>query len=449
MSEMKKEHLPLTGELIDICLPPRFEDYPATAIEVAKQCLIDWMAVTIAGAREPLVQLLVEELAGQSDAGSCAVPGRLERLGLIDASLVVGSAAHALDYDDGNSAGGHITAPTASAVMPLAQHLKANGKDVIAAFIAGYEFASRCALAVMPDHYSRGFHSTATVGTLGAAFGSAHLLGLNRGQTMLALGIAATQAAGLLASFGTMCKPLHVGRAASNGLLASRLAARGFIGRDGILEHERGFAAAHGADFFSDRALRIPDSGFHVLNNIFKFHAACALTHASMEALKKLRGLGVTAEEVKKVLLCVNPFLDKACNIAEPKTGLEAKFSLKMTAAMVLGGVDTADPGVFSDATISDAELIRLRDIVDIQFEESRKLQKPEIIVTLKNGSIMTVEFESGIPERNLRIQAEKVSSKFLSLVTPRLGEVRSVRLLADLCALESIDNVGHLMTAA
>src|SRR5690606_33225606 len=118
-----------------------------------------------------------------------------------------------------------------------------SGRDFLTAFIAGFETECRVGTLVAPDHYARGFHATGTVGTFGAAAACAHLARLDTGTWAMALGLAGTQAAGLKCMFGTMAKPLHAGKAASNGLLAFRLAQRGFTANPQVLETEQGFAA--------------------------------------------------------------------------------------------------------------------------------------------------------------------------------------------------------------
>src|SRR5262249_14371887 len=153
-----------------------------------------------------------------------------------------GAAAHALDYDDVNVAiPGHPSVAILPGLLALAERQRASGRDVSTAFVAGYETACRIGIALLPGHYHLGFHATGTIGSLGAAAACARLLGLSAMARAAALGIAATQAAGLKAQFGTMCKPFHAGKAAQNGLLAARLAARGFTSRDDILECAQGF----------------------------------------------------------------------------------------------------------------------------------------------------------------------------------------------------------------
>ena len=159
---------------------------------------------------------------------------------------------------------------------------------MLRAYIAGYETAGFVGSLVMRSHYERGFHGTATLGSFGAAAAAGLLLDLDEAQMAIALGLAGTQAAGLKSMFGTMAKPFHAGRAAANGVLAARLAARGFTANAGVLEDAQGFVATQSdADPSAEKPL--PRPGSLVVGTLFKYHAACYLTHSSIEAIKQLR----------------------------------------------------------------------------------------------------------------------------------------------------------------
>jgi len=263
----------------------RFDQLPAPVIELARQCVLDYIGVALAGARDPLVRLLLDEMSEAGGSPQASVIGHSMRLPALSAALVNGAAAHALDYDDVNMAmPGHPSVAILPGLLALAELKSSSGRDVITAFVAGYETACRIGAALQPGHYNLGFHSTGTVGCFGAAAACARLLGLDAEATAMALGIAGTQAAGLKSQFGTMCKPFHAGRAAQNGLLAARLAQRGFSSRTDIVECVQGFALTHGPDFVPEAALAAPGAGFHLLANLFKYHAACYFTHAPINA---------------------------------------------------------------------------------------------------------------------------------------------------------------------
>ncbi len=267
-----------------------YEDLPGPVREVARQCVLDYLGVAIAGAEDPLVRILLDEMAEAGGSAQASVIGHSIRLPVLSAALVNGAAAHALDYDDVNMAmPGHPSVAILPGLLALAELKGSSGREVITAFVAGYETACRIGAALQPGHYNLGFHATATVGSFGAAAACARLLGLEAEATAVALGIAGTQAAGLKSQFGTMCKPFHAGKAAQNGLLAARLAERGFSSRTDIVECVQGFALTHGPDFLPQAALATPEAGFHLLANLFKYHAACYFTHAPIECARRLR----------------------------------------------------------------------------------------------------------------------------------------------------------------
>src|SRR5579883_875101 len=306
----------VTAALASRAAALRPETLPAEIRLLVRQCLLDWLAVTIAGAQEELTRILVAEAEEQGGRPVASLIGRALRTSTQQAALVNGAASHALDYDDVNmTMGGHPTAPVMPAVLALAESRGASGADLITAFVAGYETACRVGALVAPGHYARGFHATATAGSFGAAAGCARLLGLDAATTAVALGIAGTQAAGLKSMFGTMCKPLHAGKAAQNGLLAARLAARGFSSRPDVLECVQGFAATHGPDYHPEAALGAAPGGWYLRGNLFKYHAACYLTHAPIECARAVaRRPGFAADQVREIVLRVDRGADKVCN---------------------------------------------------------------------------------------------------------------------------------------
>src|SRR5690242_10580663 len=308
----------LTRTLAEQSRALRYEDLPADVRKLARQCLLDYVACTLAGAKEELTGILLAEMLAHGGAPAATIIGYAERLPVLSAALVNGAASHALDFDDVNMAmTGHPSVVLLSALLPLSEEQGSAVRDVLAAFVAGYELQCRLGLLLAPGHYNvLGFHATGTLGSFGAAAACAHLLGLNAEQFATALGIAGTEAAGLKSMFGTMCKPMHAGKAAQNGLLAARLAQRGFTSRDDVVECAQGFARTHSPDFNPSAALAEPPGGFHIRNNLFKYHAACYMTHAPIEAARKLREqYGLKPEHVAAIRLSLDETCDRVCNI--------------------------------------------------------------------------------------------------------------------------------------
>src|SRR5947199_9900425 len=372
-----------------------YESLPKPVRELARQCVLDYYGVALAGADDPLATILLDELAEAGGAPQASIIGREAKLPALSAALVNGSIGHALDYDDVNLAmPGHPSVAILPGLIALAEQRNSTGRDVVAAFVAGYETACRIGMALRPGHYDRGFHATGTVGCFGAAAACARLLGLDAEGTARALGIAGTQAAGLKSQFGTMCKPFHAGKASQSGLLAARLATRGFSSRPDLVECEQGFALTHGPDFNAEAALAAPASGFHIFANLFKYHAACYLTHGPIESARALRERhGVKPEQIARMTLSLDKSCERICNIPAPTDGLQAKFSLRQTVAMALSGVDTASLDAYSETTATDAALVSLRERIELDFRDDCPEAAAELAATLRDGRTVRVRF--------------------------------------------------------
>ena len=420
----------------------RWSSMPAAARTVAKQCILDFIGVTLAGAREPLADILNADAADLGGHAQAALIGRGTRASVEQAALINGAAGHAHDYDDVHMAmNGHPTVPVAPAVLALAEHHRKGAQELLAAFAAGVDAECVIGRYIGPSHYAEGWHATGTLGSFGAAAAAANLLGLDIEPTARALGIAGTQAAGLKSQFGTMCKPLHAGHAAATGVQAARLAARGFTSRSDILEVAQGFAATQGHGASIERFERALAEDTYLPGICFKYHAACYMTHSSIEALRGLvRAHRIAPDDVRDVELTVNEGHFGVCNIQEPRTGLEAKFSLRFTAAMALSGRDTSGIETYTDALAREPVLIALRDKVRVIAWPNAK---PETRARVRVGD-RTVEAETnvGIPATDLDAQWERLIRKFRALVDPVLGANVATEL-ADMC--QRLDEVADM----
>jgi 2-methylcitrate dehydratase PrpD len=440
---------PVTRWLADRTAALRHADLHPDAITIARQCILDWFGVTIPGAVEPAVSILAAELMDDGAAPVAALVGLPGRTSALNAALINGTASHALDFDDVNMAIlGHPTVAVLPGVLALAEQIGASQDDVLTAFVAGYDVACRAGALMAPGHYNHGFHCTATVGSVGAAAACARLMGLDAGTTAMAMGIAATKASGLKSMFGTMCKPLHAGMAAQNGLMAARLAARGFTSRADALECAQGLAATQSVDFNADAAMQDAPMDAHIRNNLFKYHAACYLTHGAIEAARAVRQRsGALSNAIRSIALRAAPVTDRVCNQPRPATGLEAKFSLRLTVAMALAGRDTSGIATYTDALTQNPELVRLRDMVTIEFVEGRPEAWADLTVTTEAGSV-TASHDAGEPDADLVRQGDKLAGKFDALVAPILGP-RTAPLRDALAGFGGAGNLSEIMQLA
>ncbi|MEQ8504526.1 MAG: MmgE/PrpD family protein [Rhodospirillales bacterium] len=417
----------------------------------AKHAILDWFGVTMAGATDPLVGILAAEAIDAGEGGNAKLVGRKETVTPNSAAMINGAASHALDYDDVNKRlHGHPTVPVVPAILALAEQKGLSGRDVVDAFIVGYE--AECLIGEMMGlaHYDHGWHATATVGTFGAAAGCARMLGLDAEKSAMALGIAATQAAGLKSMFGTMCKPLHAGKSAMNGLMAARWAARGFTSRADALECAQGFGATQSTEFHGLPVRPDASAPFAVEENLFKYHAACYLTHSSIEAIRALQASHpFKAEEVTGVRTFVDAGHRKVCDIPEPETGLQVKFSIRHCIAMAISGLDTGDREIYTETTAARPDLVDLRRKVEVEDKVHDNRHAAEIVIDLADGRSLVQFFDVGMPADDLEAQEARLTAKFRRLAEPIIGADKAAQVEQLVLGLDDAKTVAELMDAA
>jgi 2-methylcitrate dehydratase PrpD len=414
----------------------------------AVHTLLDWVGVTVAGASEPLAEILTAQFA--EDEGACTVIATGKRARPHDAAMMNGSAGHALDYDDVNaSMGGHPSAPVAPVALALGEQLGVTGEDVIRAFIVGYEV--ECALGSMGgvEHYNNGYHSTGTMGTFGAAAAAANLMGLNVEQTMNAFGIAATQASGIKSMFGTMTKPLHAGKAATNGLIAAQIAAKGFTAGQDAIECAQGFMAVSAPGFKARHFTAGGNRPMEVENNLFKYHASCYLTHSTIEAVSAIRAQHeIGLDDLKELKLFMPPTHKLVCDIHEPESGLEIKFSIRHLAVMALDGANTAALDMYTDENAASAKYADARTKIVVVEKQLSGKHAGAVSIETKDGRTMVGEVDVGKPATDVDEQWTKLQHKARTVMKPAVGEERTEAIVAAITALPNAASLDDLMAA-
>ena len=430
-----------------------YSDLPDEVRTVAHQCVLDWFGCALAGSREPLAGILREEFSQR--LGKCRVLGSDLQLDAATAALLNGASGHALDYDDTSaSVGCHATAPVFPAVLAAAEEIGADGARLMAAFVVGVEIEGRIGNALGLKHYLNGWHTTATYGTFGAAAGVAHLLGFNAEQYATAMALAASAAAGIKANFGTMTKPYHAGQAAERGLIAARLAARGFTANPNAVNGNQGYIQAAGVGGVNAARLEQIADAWLILDSLFKYHAACYLTHASIDSVVKLRA-DAGGKRFESLELIVNPSILDICGIAEPKTGLEGKFSLRANAALAWLGHDTGNPETYVDAVICRDDVQSTLEKVQVSTDEALTQMQTRVRCCVNgsvNGSVDGIGpvedlegyADTSIPCRDLAAQGERLDAKFSALSAPYVGDAKALR--DQILHLADIGSAGELI---
>jgi len=340
--------LPLTQDLGAFVARVGAEGAPHEARAIAKTGFIDCIGTMIAGSREPVTATLLAALAPLP-------PGTVQlwfgdtRTAASEAALVMGVAAHALDYDD-VALRGHPSAALVPAILAAAQELGSTGAQMLDAYVAGYEVWANLVERETDVHHMKGWHPTGIFGAIGAAAACAVLRRLDAKRASCALGLGASQSAGLMANFGSMAKPFHAGRAAQAGLMAARLAAAGFTAQPDALEHPQGFLAAVSPAGNVDRERGAGDVGgtWRIVAerlNIKKY-PTCYYTHRALDAVLDLVGkTPLAAGDVKQVDVEISRENAIVLRNHRPATALDAKFSIEfaMAAALVARKVGLAE----------------------------------------------------------------------------------------------------------
>jgi 2-methylcitrate dehydratase PrpD len=367
-----------------------------TALAKARESIIDTVAVTLAGLPEPCTQLILKTPGVAAAPGRSLIFGTDRRTSALDATLVNGTASHALDYDDFSGVlGGHQSVPLVAALFALGEERRASGRDLLLAYLVGVETEIRLARAVNYHHYDKGWHPTSTLGTIGAAAAGARLLRLDAQRTAMALSIAPSLSSGLKANFGTMTKPLHIGQCGRNGLFAALLAEGGFKANPGVFEHHQGFFNVfNGPGLFDiDKALDgwgAPLEIEHASIGLKQF-PCCGSTHpAIMMMLALVREEGVCAEHVRHIEILPHARRLRHTNTPRPETPLQAKFSVQyaVVRALVDGAVRLKD---FEGDRHLEPEICRLLSVTEARAHPDMADDAPEqwgaeVIVTLDGG---------------------------------------------------------------
>jgi 2-methylcitrate dehydratase PrpD len=442
-----------------------FADIPAEAVRIGTRCLLDGLGLFVAGSEEHSVRLLIEEAeqtGGRPDAlllgrGNKKVPASM-------AARVLGTAGHAHDWDDSQVSVDpdhvyglltHPTIPPLTSALVIGQKLGGvDGKTFMLAFLTGFEVECKISEWMLPQHYVRGMHSSGTVGTLGAYAAAAKLIGLNGDKLRSGFGIAASFAAGIRCNFGTMTKPLHVGRAAENGVTAALLAARGFTADPDALDGPWGFLAVQGGGVTAEKVAQgfgktwsIVEPGVSI-----KPYPCGVLTHPTIDLMLRLVSEhGVRPEEIDAVKVYAGTNILKPIRYPVAANHLQAKFSLPAALAMI-AVARRAGKREFSDEFVASALMQAMQrrifteidlDIEKLGFDKMRS----RIVIHLKDGRRIEGSADEryrGGPENPLR--DADLEAKVRSCCDGVLDKERQSLLVETGWAVAQLKDAGELM---
>ncbi|PKL67555.1 MAG: 2-methylcitrate dehydratase [Methanobacteriales archaeon HGW-Methanobacteriales-1] len=398
----------ITKELANFIVSLKYEDIPDSAIEKAKLCFLDFLGVSLRGSQEKSSLIAFEVLNFHSSFNfefKSTIIGH-ENGDALNAGFLNGISAHCLDLDDGHRlAQLHPGCTVIPAALALAEEKDKNGKEFLEAIVAGYEVAIVLGKAINPSHRNNGFHSTGTIGTFAAAAASSKILNLDFEKTINALGLAGTQASGLLESdhAGTMGKHLHAGRAVQSGMISALLSQKGFTGAESIVEGKEGFFKALGGEEVFENSIKIANQinlelgQFHIQNVYLKKYPVCRHLHSTIDSavdiLNEINISSIDNQKIKKITVQTYKTAAEHDNYC-PMAAESVRQSLPISLAMVLtkGKLTLENIEEFENNLEFKEKILKIADKVEIQISKELNNLQPQ-----KRPSRVIIEFEKGL----------------------------------------------------
>ena len=439
-----------TRDLASYLVTSRIEDIPDDVRHEARRSIHNYLGCALGGSGEPAVDAAIQALGPYSGPATASVLGRSEKLDPLHASLMNGISSHVHDYDDTTPKNFiHPSSPVASALFAYTSQSKVSGRDFMHSFILGFEAECRVGNAVFPAHYDAGWHITGTAGVFGAAAAIGALLGLQKQETVWALGLAATQAAGLREMFGSMAKSFHPGRSAQNGYAAALLAQSGFTAGEHAIEAPRGFAAVQSSKFDLSKVTAGFGVDFDLRFNTYKPFPCGIVNHPAIDGCIQLHDeYGLSAGRIERVRLKVAPRVLDLCNKQRIVTGLEGKFSVYHGSAV---GLVRGKAGIqeYTDETVADPAIKRIREGATAIGDPGITEDQAHIEVDLTDGRTIRKFVEESLGNIHRPMSDSQLDEKFRGQAAPVLP-VRQIEQAIELCwRIDELDDMNELISVA
>jgi len=436
-----------TRALASYLVTSRIEEIPQDVRHEARRALVNYVGCAVGGSPHTAVDRALRALGPYSGPPTASVLGRAERLDPLHASLMNGISSHVYDYDDTTPKNYiHPSSPVASALFAYASAHRVSGRDFALAFILGFEAESRIGNAVYPAHYDAGWHITGTAGVFGAAAAIGKLLRLPLQEMVWALGLAATQAAGLREMFGSMAKSFHPGRSAQNGYAAALLAEAGFTAGERSLEGARGFAAVQASEFDLAKITAGLGVDFDLRANTYKPFPCGIVNHPAIDAAIQLHHEHrLTAAAIRAVRLRVAPLVLDLCNQRGITRGLQGKFSVYHGAAvgLVRGKAGLAE---YTDEAVNDPDIRRVREAATATGDASLTEDQAHVEVELADGRTVSRLVEQSLGNVQRPMSDGQLDDKFREQAVLALPP-EQVEALLDLCwRIDELEDVNELV---
>ncbi len=429
-----------------------YEGIPPKAVETAKIAVRDCLGVALAGSREEDAKICAEVARQENAREDASVIGQGFKTSALNAALANGTAAHALDFDHSFTLMGQPTAPIIPAIFALGESVRASGRQLIEAYVAGYEVTGKLAHSLQ-DSAHDGWHAPSTLGSFGAVAACAKLLGLNSSQMEMALGLAASMASGIVANFGTMTKPLHVGLGARNGVLAAKLAHGGYTANAKAIESGFGFYKVfHDGTSIREQPIKELGQSFALVTDGLRIkpYPCGGLTHQVIDAVLEFRTQhGLTAEMIEAVDVDVVKHTFERIVFRVPQTGIQGKFCMPyLVARAIIDGKVGLD--IFTDNAVRDQNVLKLA--ARVQMREDNNLKKTDaagrpcrVAIRLKNGQILSREAQHAKGGPEFPMSQEELRGKFTECARQAIDAGAAARALDYIETLDAVEDIRPL----
>ncbi|HTR34705.1 MAG TPA: MmgE/PrpD family protein [Bryobacteraceae bacterium] len=439
-----------TKTLASYIVENRMESVPDDVRKEARRAILNYVGCALGGSPDPAVDIAIRALAPYAGKPTAAILGRSERMDPLNASLMNGISSHLYDYDDTTPKNYiHPSSPVASALFAYASVHPVTGRDFVHAFILGFEAESRIGNAVYPAHYDVGWHITGTAGVFGAATAIGKLLGLSLQEMIWAIGLAATQAAGIREMFGSMAKSFHPGRAAQNGYSAALLAQAGFTAGEHSLEGPRGFAAVQAAKYDLSKITARLGVDFDLRANTYKPFPCGIVNHPTIDGAIQIHDeYRFAPESIRAVRLRVAPLVMDLCNQTNITKGLQGKFSVYHGAAI---GLVRGRAGIqeYTDEGVNDPAIKRVREAATAVGDPTVTEDQAHIEVELATGETLSRFVEKSLGNIHRPMTDRQLEVKFRDQAEMAIPPSQVNRLI-DLCwRIDELANVDELIQTA
>jgi 2-methylcitrate dehydratase PrpD len=435
----------VTRALARFVVTSRPDDIPSAARHEATRSLVNWMGCALGGAHHEAISCALEALTPFAGPPHATVIGRTVRTDCLHAALLNGMSAHVLDFDDTHLRTlVHPSVPVASALLALAERRPFSGSVFLHAFVLGVDVECRIANAIYASHNVNSY-ITGTAGVFGAAAAAGRVLGLDARRMTFALGIAATQAAGLREMAGTMCKSFVHGRAAQNGMLAALLAEQDFTSSERAIEAPRGFAQVVAPGATLDEITDALGERYEIMLNTYKPYACGVVCHPVIDGCLKLRDAHqVRPTDIVAVRLRVHPLALKLTGILAPRAGLESKWSIYHSAAVAICD-GAAGEQQYTDERVQDEAVAALRANVSAEEDATLRDDEAHVRIRLADGRVLEEHIAHATGSAANPLSDGGLNAKFRELADGVLPKPRIDPLLSNCWRVAELDDVGEL----